>query len=161
MKRQSLIRYSAIAAIIFASSGSSFANEPDPFKRKAVEEFVEISMEDPTMKQFLTFLSSQFVLEMKRRNPNLNEKAALDIVQNEVRRAVKEASGEAMAKYYNDSDIVDIVRFLKSPAGEKYRNMSVSIGQETLANAKRISPEVMRRIDSALEKSSLAIAPGK
>jgi hypothetical protein len=160
VKSRTLLKFLAIASLSLWVSTFGFAASVND-RATVMQEISSIYANDPVLTQICTALTTQYIAGLKAKHPNLNEKAALKVVYPEVLRGISDLNAEIMIKHFSDAEITELLQFLKSPLGVKYRGMATVAEKELPSGLKRVLPEVQRRLDIAFEREGLLLGASR
>lgn len=164
-----LIRIFILAICLLTSLWSLAAESVDPKKLAAIKELITVTGAATNSEQYARAFSQQLVSVLRMSNPQLSA-AAIEIVNEEVGRSVREAFSEESlqqeiypiyAHYFTLEELHGLLAFNQSPAGIKANQVMPQLMAESMQAAqlwsRAITPKISSRVLERFQEEGIEV----
>lgn len=158
------------SAILFLSAPVFGAEELTDEKKQLIDEFLSLTGGDRMGELFARYYIQEISMDVLKQNPDI-DKRAFTIIEQEVNgvirqavdndRAILELSYPIYHKYLSSADIVELIRFYRSPIGQKTMELLPTISKEAMQAGetwgRSLGPAIQQRIQQRLNQESITI----
>jgi uncharacterized protein len=159
-----------LMSLIILSARPALAEDLTDAKKKLIDEFLVLTGGDRMADIFARYYIEEIGMNMLKTNPDLDEKAfriiaeeVNKVIKDEVTRnnAISELSYPIYHKHLTTEDIVELIRFYKSPIGQKTMQLLPTISREAMQAGeswgRALGPGIQQKVNQRLEQESIKI----
>lgn len=139
-------------------------------KKKLIDEFLVLTGGDRMADIFARYYIEEIGMNMLKANPDLDKKAfsiiaeeVNSVIEDEVTRnnAISELSYPIYHKHLTTEDIVELIRFYKSPIGQKTMQLLPTISREAMEAGeswgRALGPGIQQKVNKRFEQEDIKI----
>jgi len=159
-----------LISLLMFSTRPALAEDLTDAKKKLIDEFLVLTGGDRMADIFARYYIEEIGMNMLKTNPDLDKKAfsiiteeVNSIIQEEVTRnnAISELSYPIYHKHLTTEDIVELIRFYKSPIGQKTMQLLPTISREAMQAGeswgRALGPAIQQKVNQRFEQESIKI----
>lgn len=161
-----------LTALLLLTATSVWSEELTAEKKKLIDEFLQLTRGDRMGELFAGYYIQEISSQVLQEHPDV-DKRAFTVIEEEVNsvindsvindNAINELSYPIYHKHLTTEDIAELIRFYKSPIGQKTMQLLPTVSRETMQAGetwgRTLGPAIMERIRKRFAQEAIIKAP--
>lgn len=161
-----------MTALLLLTAASVWSEELTAEKKKLIDEFLQLTSGDRMGELFAGYYIQEISSQVLQEHPDV-DKRAFTIIEQEVnsvvndavvnRNAINELSYPIYHKHLTTEDIVELIRFYKSPIGQKTMKLLPTISREAMQAGeswgRTLGPAILERVQKRFAQEAIIKGP--
>lgn len=162
----------SLTALTLMIASSVRSEELTAEKKKLIDEFLQLTSGDRMGELFARYYIQEIRANVLQEHPDIDNRAFV-IIEEEVNRvinnavlkenAINELSYPIYHKYLTSADIGELIKFYKSPIGQKTMELLPTISMEAMRAGedwgRTLGPEILQRVQQRFEQEAILKVP--
>ncbi len=161
-----------LIVLLLSAATSAWSEDLTAEKKKLIDEFLQLTRGDRMGELFAGYYIQEISTQVLQEHPDV-DKRAFTVIEEEVNsvindavtndNAINELSYPIYHKHLTSEDISELIRFYKSPIGQKTMKLLPTVSRETMQAGENwgrtLGPTIMERVRERFTQEAIITTP--